>query len=141
VCGGCEEDDLIERAFRAHKIASKKQILVGKTPIKPTNATRHMTHDTAKHLRSLSMHRAQYVRLMSNSGHYVLAPEMIASGASPTCKITILQPVMALVYLHVCVMTAVTFCNCATFFLTLRELLKSYGSSSHAWCMQVAEVG
>jgi hypothetical protein len=123
VCGGCEEDDFIERAFRAHKLASKKQIFVGKIPIKPTNAARHIVQFTTKQLRSLDMHPAQYVRLMSNSGHYVLAPEMVASGASPICMITNLQPVMTLVYLHVCVMTAVTFCICVIFCLTVRELL------------------
>jgi hypothetical protein len=112
VCGGCEEDDFIERAFRAHNLASKKQIFVGKIPIKPTNAARHVVQFTAKQLRSISMHPAQYVRLMSNSGHYVLAPEMAASGAFQTCMITNLQPVMTIVYLHVCVMTALTLCIC-----------------------------
>jgi hypothetical protein len=119
VCGGCEEDDVIERAFRANKLARKNQISVGKIPIKPTNAARHIEHDTAKQLRFLSMHPVQhiglgasrectfvrenasrectYVRLMSNSGHYVIAPEMVASGASPTCIVTNLQPVMTLV--------------------------------------------
>jgi hypothetical protein len=81
VCGGCEEDDFIERAFLAHKLASKKQIFVGKIPLKPTNCSRNIVQFAAKQLRSIEMHPAQYVRLMSNSGHYVLGPEMVSNGA------------------------------------------------------------
>jgi hypothetical protein len=42
VCGGCEEDDFIKRAFLAHKLASKKQIFAGKIPVKPANAARNI---------------------------------------------------------------------------------------------------
>ncbi len=32
VCGGCAADDFIDKAYAAHKLASKKQIFVGKIP-------------------------------------------------------------------------------------------------------------
>jgi hypothetical protein len=80
-CGGCAEDDFIEKAFAAHKLACKQQIYVGKINIKPSNAARSIVQFRAKQLRPLKMHPAQYVRLMSNSGHYVLGPEMVSSGA------------------------------------------------------------
>jgi hypothetical protein len=79
-CGGCESDEFIEQAFLAHKLSSKRQIFVGKMPIKPTNAARSIVQFRAKQMRSLKMHPAQYGRLMSNSGTYVLGPEMVASG-------------------------------------------------------------
>jgi hypothetical protein len=85
MCVGCEEDDLIERAFLAHKLASKKQIFVGKISMKPTNAARNIVQFRAKQLRSLSMHPAQSVRLMYNSGQYVLGPEMVCNGAISSC--------------------------------------------------------
>jgi hypothetical protein len=55
VCEECDEDDFIEQAFLAHKLASKKQTLVGKIPLKPTNASRSIVQFAAKQLRSLDM--------------------------------------------------------------------------------------
>ena len=83
VCGGCAAEDFVERAFLAHKLASKKQIYVGKIPMKPTHTAKHMVQFRARQLRSLEMHPAQYARLMSNSGHYVLGPEMVYGAAIP----------------------------------------------------------
>jgi hypothetical protein len=79
-CGGCAEDDFIERAFLAHKVASRKQIYVGKVPVNPNNVAKKIVEFRARNLRSLDMHPAQYMRLMCNSGHYVLAPEMVNGG-------------------------------------------------------------
>jgi hypothetical protein len=81
VCGGCAEDDFIEQAFLAHKVASRKQIYVGKVPVKPSNVAKKIVEFRARNLRFLEMHPAQYMRLMCNSGHYVLAPEMATGGA------------------------------------------------------------
>jgi hypothetical protein len=80
-CGGCAEDDFIDKAFLAHKLACKKQIYVGKINLKPTTTARSIVQFRAKQCRPLNMHPAQTVRLMSNSGHYVLGPEMVVSGA------------------------------------------------------------
>jgi hypothetical protein len=90
VCGGCAEDDFIENAFLAHRLACKKQIYVGKIAMNPTNTARNIVQFRAKQMRSLKMHPAQYARLMSNSGHYVLGPEMVASGTA-TCDLICLQ--------------------------------------------------
>jgi hypothetical protein len=78
VCGGCAEDDFIAQAFSGHKVSSRKQIYVGKVPVKPSTVNRKLVEFRARHLRSLDMHPAQVVCLMCNSGHYVLAPEMAA---------------------------------------------------------------
>lgn len=82
VCGGCAADGFVERAFLSHKLASKKQMFVDKIPMKPTNTAKHMMQFRARQLRSLEMHPAQFARLMSNSRHYVLGPEMVNGGAS-----------------------------------------------------------
>lgn len=81
--GGCAEDDFIEQAYLAWKVSSKKRIFVGKHPIKPTNAAKSIVEFHGRQLRSLQMHPAQYVRLMSNCGMYILGPEMVASGVTP----------------------------------------------------------
>jgi hypothetical protein len=79
-CGGCEDEDFIEQAFLAHKVACKQQIYVGKVGIKPSYAAKHMVQFRAKHMRTESCHPAQFGRLMSNSGLYVFAPEMVGNG-------------------------------------------------------------
>lgn len=90
-CGGCAEDDFIEEAFLAWKVSSKKRIFVGKNPIKPTNAAKSIVEFRGRQLRSVPMHPEQYVRLMSNSGMYILGPEMVASGVTPCSDITVVE--------------------------------------------------
>lgn len=80
-CGGCTEDNFIDDAYLAWRVSSKKRIFIGKHAIKPTNAAKTIVEFRGRQLRSLQMHPAQYVRLMSNSGLYILGPEMVASGA------------------------------------------------------------
>lgn len=62
------------------KLVAKKQIFVGKTPLKPGNTARYLTQYKARNLRSLNLHPAQLARIMSNSGYYILAPEMVGNG-------------------------------------------------------------
>ena len=81
-CGGCREENFIGEAYLAWRVSSKKRIFIGKHAIKPTNAAKTIVEFRGRQLRSLQMHPAQYVRLMLNSGLYILGPEMVASGAT-----------------------------------------------------------
>ena len=82
--GGCDDDNFVEEAFLAWKVSSKKRIFIGKHAIKPRNAAKTFVGFRGRQLRSLQMHPAQYARLMSNSGMYILGPEMVASGVIPS---------------------------------------------------------
>jgi hypothetical protein len=65
----------------SHKLACETQIDVGKINLKPTTTARSIVQFRAKQCRPLNMHPEQMVRLMSNSGHDVLRPEMVINGA------------------------------------------------------------